>query len=107
MKILLDENLPHELRPLLLPIHEVFTVAYMNWRGIANGELLALAASQAFEVIVTTDQGYEHEQNLPGLPCAVVVLLSKSNKIDDIRPLVPALLTALDSLKPRSLLKIV
>jgi hypothetical protein len=36
MKLLLDENLPHRLRPLLVG-HEAFTVAYMNWQGIENG----------------------------------------------------------------------
>ena len=39
MKLLLDENLPHELRHELHG-HEVATVAYMGWRGIRNGELL-------------------------------------------------------------------
>ena len=33
MKLLLDENLPHQLR-LELPGHEVITVAYMNWSGV-------------------------------------------------------------------------
>jgi hypothetical protein len=37
MKILMDENPPHELRPLLMPMHDVFTVAFMGWAGIANG----------------------------------------------------------------------
>jgi predicted nuclease of predicted toxin-antitoxin system len=32
MKILLDENLPHELRRLL-PGHDAFTVAYLGWSG--------------------------------------------------------------------------
>jgi hypothetical protein len=42
MKILLDENLPHELRRHLSG-HDVFTVQYMNWKGIKNGQLIALA----------------------------------------------------------------
>jgi predicted nuclease of predicted toxin-antitoxin system len=41
MKVLLDENLPHQLRGEL-PGHEVITVKYMGWHGIRNGELLAL-----------------------------------------------------------------
>ncbi len=32
MKLLLDENLPHQLRHEV-PGHEVFTVAYMGWSG--------------------------------------------------------------------------
>jgi predicted nuclease of predicted toxin-antitoxin system len=106
MKVLLDENLPHDLRPLLMPMHEVFTVAYLGWSALENGDLLSQAALQGFDVLVTKDQGIEHEQNLTNLPLAVVVIRAKTNKIDDIRPLVPALLAALNSLAPRTLIKI-
>lgn len=47
MKLLLDENLPHQIR-LELPGHDVFTAAYMKWGGIENGELLRLAAAAGF-----------------------------------------------------------
>lgn len=36
MKLLLDENLPHQLRHEL-PDRDCFTVAYMGWGGVANG----------------------------------------------------------------------
>lgn len=41
MKLLLDENLPHDLRQHLAG-HVVFTVAYMGWSGMKNGDLLQL-----------------------------------------------------------------
>ena len=47
MKLLLDENIPHEIRPLLVPMHDVFTVAYLGWSGTENGDLLTLAAATA------------------------------------------------------------
>jgi hypothetical protein len=50
MKVLLDENLPHELRFLLMPAHEVFTVSYLGWSALENGELLAQAAASGFDV---------------------------------------------------------
>lgn len=50
MKLLLDENLPHQMR-LELPGHEVFTAAYMNWGGIENGELLRQAAAEGFDAL--------------------------------------------------------
>jgi len=105
MKILLDENLPHDLRHLL-PRHEVFTVAYMGWSGIENGELLKAAENDGFDVMLTKDSGVEYEQHLPALPVAVVVMKAKTNKIDDIRPLLPAVLSALLSLQPRTLVRI-
>ena len=54
MKILLDENLPHELR-LYLPGHDVFTVAYMRRAGVRNGDLLARAAESGFQALITMD----------------------------------------------------
>jgi predicted nuclease of predicted toxin-antitoxin system len=106
MKILLDENLPHELRRFLMPMHEVFTVTFLGWSSFDNGELLAKAAGESFDVMITKDQGIEHQQNLTNLPLSVIVLQAKSNNIEDIRPLVPPLLAALGTLKPRTLTKI-
>jgi predicted nuclease of predicted toxin-antitoxin system len=106
MKVLLDENLPHELRLLLMPMHEVFTVSFLSWSALENGNLLLQAASNGFEAMVTKGQGIEHEQNLGSLPLSVIVLRAKTNKIDDIRPLVPELLSALASLKACTLVRI-
>jgi hypothetical protein len=94
MKLLLDENLPHQLRHEIAG-HDCFTVAYMGWGGIENGELLRHAASAGFEALLTKDEGLEFELNLPSLPMAVVILHAPSNKLVDIRPLLPSLLQAL------------
>ena len=101
MKILLDENLPHRLRPLLTG-HDVFTVAFMNWKGVQNGELLALAAADGFDVVITKDTGMLYEQNPERLPCSIVVLEAASNELEDIRPLVPSLLELLKALPART-----
>jgi predicted nuclease of predicted toxin-antitoxin system len=106
MKVLLDENLPHEFRPLLLPVHEVFTVAHLGWSALENGDLLSQAAVNDFDALLTLDQGIEHQQNLANLPLSVIVLRAKTNKIDDLRPLVPRLLAALTHLQPRSLIQV-
>ena len=100
MKLLLDENLPHQLRHEL-PNHDCFTVAYMGWGGIENGQLLALATSAGFDALLTKDANLQYEQNLKNLPIAVVVLRAASNDMDDIRPLLPALLEALTHLPPK------
>jgi len=100
MKLLLDENLPHQLRHEL-PGHDCSTVAYMGWAGVENGALLACAAQGGFEALLTKDAGLKYEQNLVNLPLAVLVIRADSNDIDDIRPLVPAILSALNSLPPK------
>ena len=100
MKLLLDENLPHQLRHEL-PGHDCFTVAYMGWGGIENGELLALAKSAGFDALLTKDANLQYEQNLKDIPIAVVVLRAASNDIEDIRPLLPELLGLLIRLSPK------
>jgi hypothetical protein len=104
VRILLDESLP---RPLtrLLPGHEVRTVAQMGWSGTRNGPLLQLVAAD-FDVLLTADQNLEHQQNLSILPIAVVVLVAATNRIESLRPLVPALLRVLPTLKPGDLTRV-
>jgi predicted nuclease of predicted toxin-antitoxin system len=86
MKVLLDENLPHRLRSLLVG-HDVYTVSYMKWSGIENGELLDRAAADGFDVLLTNDNGMPYEQNISSLPCALMVLKAPSNALEDIMPL--------------------
>src|SRR5450631_2106362 len=99
MKLLLDENLPHQLRNELSG-HECFTVAFMGWAGVENGALLALAKSSGFDALLTKDANVAYEQNLINLPIAVVILSAASNDIDDIRPLLPLLSEELANLPP-------
>jgi hypothetical protein len=73
----------------------------MNWAGIENGELLALAASAEFDALVTKDTKLQYEHNLGELPISIVVLHAPSNDLDDIRPRLPSLLRALAQLNPR------
>lgn len=105
MKILLDENLPHQLRHEIHG-HELFTAAYMGWSGIENGDLLKLAASSGFDALITNDHGLEYEQNQNALALAVVVLIVKSNTIEAIRPLYNNLTAALGRLQPGALIKV-
>jgi predicted nuclease of predicted toxin-antitoxin system len=101
VKLLLDENLPHQIRHEL-PGHECFTVAYMGWAGVENGELLARAAGAGFEALLTKDTKLQYEQNLTNLPIAVVILRAPSNDIDDVRRVIPALQRALTVLPAKA-----
>jgi predicted nuclease of predicted toxin-antitoxin system len=105
MKVLLDENLPHELR-VALAGRDVFTVQYLGWSGMRNGALLAQAAAAGFDVMVTMDSGVAYQQNLATLPVAVIVLTAASSDIADLRPLVPRLLQAIGSIAPRTIIAI-
>lgn len=105
MKVLLDENLPHDLRHELLG-HDVFTVAYMGWCGIANGALLRRAADAGFDVLLTLDNGVQYQQNRRTLPAAVVVLSAPGSDLAYLTPLVPAILGALVRLMPRTVVRV-
>lgn len=59
-----------------------------------------------FDVVLTKDQGIEYEQNLDNLPVSVILIAAKTNKLDDILPLVPGILNVLSSITPRSLVKV-
>ena len=100
MRLLLDESVPSRLRRSLTG-HSVRTVFEAGWSGVKNGKLLALAAAE-FDAFVTVDKNLPFQQNLATLPIALVVLDSVSNELPALLPLVPALLLALASLKPKS-----
>ena len=66
----------------------------MGWASKTNGELLALAAVD-FDVFVTSDRNLSHQQNLSAFDIAVIVVVAASNRLEDLRPLVPRLLEVL------------
>ena len=67
--------------------------------------MLTLAATE-FDVLLTADKGIEQQQNLAALPIAVLIVLARSNRMEDMAPAVPAILTALSELQPRSIRKV-
>ena len=66
----------------------------MGWAGKRNGELLTLAAAQ-FDVLITVDQNLQRQHDLTKYNLAVVVLRANTNRLQDLRPLVPVLLQML------------
>lgn len=89
MKLLLDECIDRRLAKEIEG-HEVVTVPQAGWAGIQNGELLRLAQAQ-FEVFVTVDRNLSFQQHLPQFSIAVIVLQAPTNRLKDLRPLVPQL----------------
>jgi hypothetical protein len=101
VRVLLDENLPHEIAGLLTG-HDVDTVAGRGWAGIQNGELLRRASS-GYQAFLTMDRRLPDHQKLDVLPFAVVLVLALSNRPAHLKPLVPAILEALTDAAPGSL----
>jgi predicted nuclease of predicted toxin-antitoxin system len=97
VRVLLDECLPRRLKRELVA-HEVRTVPEMGWASKRNGELLALAAAE-FDVFLTVDRNLSYQQDVSTFDIAVVVLVARSNSIDEVRPLVSQILEALANAK--------
>ncbi len=105
MKILIDECIPRKLKRNLSG-YDCLTVPEAGLAGTGNGELLSLAQERGFEVFLTIDRGLEYEQNLSGMSIAVMIVRTKSNRLRDLLPHVPACLAALGSIKPGKLVRI-
>jgi len=71
----------------------------MGWLTIKNGELLALASAE-FGAFITVDRNLAFQQNVRALAIAVIVLRARSNRLADLKPLVPELLRMLETAKP-------
>jgi hypothetical protein len=73
----------------------------MGWASKRNGELLALAVGQ-FEIFLTADRNLSYQQDLSVFDIAIVVLLARSNRLEELRTLVPRLLEVLPTAARRA-----
>jgi hypothetical protein len=96
VKLLLDECIDWRLTKDLEG-HDIKTVPQMGWAGIKNGVLLTLAEKE-FDVFITVDRNLAFQQNLPTFNIAVLVLHATSNRLADLRPLAPKILSTLPTL---------
>ena len=98
MRILLDACVPKGLRRSLVG-HEVSIAREMGWNKLPDGPLLEII-SGVFEALITVDRSMPFQQHLQNRPFAVILLRAKSNRLVELLPLVPALLRALEEVKP-------
>ena len=77
----------------------------MGWAGKTNGELLWLAKGE-FDGSLTADQNLEYQENLSKLDFPIVVLAARTNRFDDLKPLVPHILRALRSIKRGEVIRV-
>lgn len=74
MRILLDENIPVQLRSLLAG-HLVRSVndKDLGWKAIKNGKLLSQMEG-SFDLLITADKNMYAQQNLSGRTLSILVL---------------------------------
>jgi hypothetical protein len=73
MLILFDNGTPAPLRHALKGL-TVVEVIQRGWDRFVNGELIAAAEAEGFELLVTTDKNMRYQQNLEGRKLAFVVI---------------------------------
>jgi len=101
VRVLLDECFDRRLAREI-PGHDVSTARQRGWTAITNGELLALA-SKEFDVFVTVDGNLAFQQNIVSFSISVIVLAARTSRLADLRPLIPRLLIAIESVGPGQL----
>ncbi len=73
MRILFDHGTPSGITRQLVG-HTVTEARERGWDTISNGELLKVAESAGFDVLLTTDKNIKYQQNLTGRKISIVVL---------------------------------
>ena len=76
------------------------TAYELGWSTLKNGELLAEAEINGFDVFVTTDTNLSYQQNLSDRKIAIVVLSTTS--WPRIQNSVAAIVSAIDTARPNS-----
>ena len=59
-----------------------------GWRGVKNGKLLRLAATE-YDVFITSDKNLEYQHNENTLPIPVITIATHGNMWEDIEPVIP------------------
>ena len=103
LRILFDQGTPVPLRQHLSS-HDVATAFELGWSSIANGELLARAEVEGFDVLITTDRNLRYQQNLSSRRIAILVLTTTS--WPRIRQALPEVSASVDLLTPGAYVEI-
>jgi len=99
LKVLFDQGTPVPLRTHFTS-HHVSTAYELGWATLKNGELLAAAENNEFQVLVTTDANLAYQQNLSNRKIAIVVLSTTS--WPRIQKNIKAIVQAVDTAIPNS-----
>jgi hypothetical protein len=105
VRLLLDECVPRPIKRELVG-HDVHHVVDMGWSSRRNGDLLQLMLDERFEALLTVDQNLEFQQNLRASGVGVVVVIARTNRLKELRPLVPAMINAIATVTPGALIRV-
>lgn len=75
-KVLLDENLPKQLKNHFSSDFEVSSVPDLGWQSKKNGELLTAMDDLGITYLLTADRSLRFQQNLEKFNVILVVLIA-------------------------------
>ena len=101
--MLFDQGTPVPLREPL-DEHDVSTAYERGWSTLSNGDLLDVAESEGFDVLITTDKTLRYQQDLGTRGIANVVLGTTS--WPRIQRRVPAVVRAINDASSGSYLEV-
>lgn len=99
MKVLLDNNITHHFARSISG-HVVIHARAMQWETLSNGELIARAESDGFDVLITADRGMEYQQNITSRKISVILIKSKRITLAHLLVHLEAVQTLLDDIEP-------
>jgi len=82
----------------------VYTVDYLGWAGLKNGELLRTAEADGFELFLTGDKNLAYQQNLTDRRMAIIVL--SAIDFDILKTNLSLIVAAIDSAGPGAFLTV-
>ena len=74
--------------------------------GLKNRALVAAAEAADSGLIITTDQEIPYQQNLAARRIAIMVLCAPTNRLAELRPLVPLAMERLNAIQPGQVIRI-
>ncbi len=105
MKILLDHNLDRRLKNHLAE-YETVTTQEQGWADVLNGELLALAEENGFNVLLTADANIKSQQNLSNQKIAILVLRAFNNRLITHAEMIEDINKALKEIEPGEIVEV-
>lgn len=88
-KLLLDENLPIDLRHSFSSTFEVFTVKFLGWDSLQNGKLLTAMKENGFHALITADKKLQFQQNLEKHGIRILILNCNNTLLPELIPFIP------------------
>src|SRR5437868_5144230 len=99
-RVLLDENLPTDLRKNFSQTFDVTTVSGYRWQSKSNGELLSAMESEGIQILLTADKNIRFQQNLSLYGITVVIVITYDTRLETLLAQIPRIESALLSITP-------